>query len=244
MKLITLNIWGGQIKEPLIHFVATHQDVDFFCLQEVYHRASHKISTDENPVCLNILDELATALPEHNFFFKPVIKNIFGLAMFIKKNIEVINEGEIVIHENPFYSGAGPTHSRNLQWVECKVDKKLFYILNIHCLWNGAGKGDSPDRIVQSHRIKKFINTLQMPKILCGDFNLRPDTESLHILEKDLDNLVKRYDIQSTRTSFYPKAERFADYILSSAEIMVDDFKVLPDEVSDHAALFLDFTMK
>ena len=216
MQLITLNIWGGQFKEPLKEFVATYQSVDFLCLQEVYHRAPHKTSTDDNPVCLNILDELASVLPDHQFFFRPTVNNAFGLAMFVRKTINILDEGEIIIHENPSYPGAGPTHSRNLQWVKCKSKDKEYYVLNIHCLWNGAGKNDSPDRIAQSQRIKTFVNTIQAPKIMCGDFNLRPDTESLGIIEKDLNNLVKHYNIQSTRTSFYPKEERFADYILTS----------------------------
>lgn len=244
MKLITLNIWGGQIKEPLIKFIASHQDVDFFCLQEVYHRAPNKISADDNPVCLDILDKLAEVVPHHRLFFRPVVNNVFGLAMLVKNSIEIINEGEVIIHENPDYSGSGPTHPRNLQWLECKFHGKPYYILNIHCLWNGAGKGDSEDRIVQSQRIKNFVNTLHKPKILCGDFNLRPETESLKLIEENMNNLVKSYHVQSTRTSFYPKAERFADYILSSVEIAVNDFKVLSDEVSDHAALFLDFSIK
>lgn len=243
MKLITLNIWGGQIKEPLIKFIEAHQEVDFFCLQEVYHNAPHKASTDDNPVSLNIFAEIASALPGHHFFFRPVVNNTFGLAMFVKKEVAVVSEGEVVIHENPDYPGAGPTHSRNLQWLKCNFDGKEYYILNIHCLWNGAGKGDSPQRILQSQRVKSFINTLQVPKILCGDFNLRPDTNSIQILEENMDNLVKRFGIESTRTSFYPKTERFADYILTSPEISVKDFKVLPDEVSDHAALWLDFSI-
>ncbi len=243
MKLISLNIWGGQFKDLLVKFVASQHNVDFFCLQEVYHRAPYKTSTDDNPVCLTILDELLAVLPDHQFFFRPTVNDAYGLAVLAKKNIDVIFEGEMIIHENPNYSGAGPTHSRNLQWVECGFQGKKYCIMNIHCLWNGAGKGDSAERITQSRRVKEFLNTLQMPKILCGDFNLRPDTESIYILEENMDNLIKRFEIQSTRTSFYPKTERFADYILTSSDISIHDFQVLPDEVSDHAPLFLDFSV-
>ncbi len=85
------------------------------------------------------------------------------------------------------------------------------------------------------------MDTINTPKILCGDFNLKPDTESMKILEKDMDNLIKIYKITSTRTSLYPKEEKFADYILTSKEIVLNKFEVLPDEVSDHAPLLLDF---
>jgi hypothetical protein len=46
-------------------------------------------------------------------------------------------------------------------------------------------------------------------------------------------NLVKDYNVTSTRSSHYPKEEKFADYIFVSKDIEVKDFKVLPDEVND-----------
>ena len=54
-------------------------------------------------------------------------------------------------------------------------------------------------------------------------------------------NLVKEYEITSTRTSFYKKSEdKHADYIFVSNGIEVKDFRVLPEEVSDHSALYLE----
>lgn len=72
------------------------------------------------------------------------------------------------------------------------------------------------------------------------DLNVLPETESLKILEKDLKNLIKEYNITSTRSSLYPKENKFADYVLVSPEIKVLDFKVLPDTISDHAPFYLE----
>jgi len=47
MKLITLNIWGGHMFNPLLEFIQAHQDIDIFCLQEVYHQAPHKVSDED-----------------------------------------------------------------------------------------------------------------------------------------------------------------------------------------------------
>lgn len=244
MKLITLNIWGGHVKDRLLEFISTYHKVDFFCLQEVYHRAPYKTSTDNNPVCLDIVDQIARKLPHHDFFFRPVVNNAYGLVMFVKKDIEIFGEGEIIIHENPDYPGKGPTHQRNLQWLECRLQGERCMIINTHFLWNGAGKTDSPQRIQQSHRAKDFLDTVDIPKIFCGDLNLRPDTESIKVLEENMRNLIKDYGITSTRTSLYPKPERFADYILISRDVIVHDFTVLKEEVSDHAALQLEFSLK
>jgi|SRR5579883_3407734 len=241
MKLITLNIWGGHIRNPLLDFIASHQDIDIFCFQEVYHNAKEKISNEDRKLSLNIFAELQGLLPEHIGFFRPAVENIFGVATFIKKKINVMEEGDITIHHNPNYPGSGPTHSRNLQWVKCCIDNQVFSVLNVHGLWNGRGKTDTPERIAQSQKIRNFMDEINTSKIICGDFNLRPDTESMKIIEHGMNNLVKLHHINSTRTSFYPKPEKFADYILTSPDIAVNTFEVMKEEVSDHAPLLLDF---
>ena len=240
MKLITLNIWGGHVYDPLLSFIRDNQDTDIFCFQEVYHNAQQKISIEDRPVSLQIFAELQALLPQHTGFFRPVVDGVFGISTFVKNSVDVRKEGEISIHINPNYVGKGPTHSRNLQWLECRIRNQIFTILNVHGLWNGMGKTDTPERIAQSRRIRQFMDTIHHPKILCGDFNLKPDTESLRILEKDMTNLVKTHQVSSTRTSLYPKPERFADYILLSPEISLNKFEVLKAEVSDHAPLFID----
>ena len=239
MKLFSLNIWGGHVFDPLMNFVNQHKNTDIFCLQEVYHRAKNMASDEDRTVCLDILDQLHQQLPQHTPYFRPVVNNSYGVAMLVRNTIEVIEEGEIPIYTNPTYSGIGPAHSRILQYLHCQSNGTQYLIVNIHGLWNGKGKLDSPDRIQQSTNIANFINKYTLPKIICGDFNLRPETQSLQMLETNLINLIKTHGITSTRTSFYPKPERFADYVLISPEITISKFAVLPDEVSDHSALYV-----
>ena len=161
MQLMTLNIWGGGIRGPLLEFIAAYQDVDIFCFQEVYHNAERRVSTDvDNPVSLQIFSELQALLPNHNGFFTPVVRDNYGICTFVKKTIDVIREGDILIHENPHYAGSGPTHSRKLQWLECHTADQTYMILNVHGLWNGSGKTDAPERIAQSQKIKEFMNTV------------------------------------------------------------------------------------
>jgi endonuclease/exonuclease/phosphatase family metal-dependent hydrolase len=241
IKLITLNIWGGHVHEPLLQFIEAHQDIDIFCLQEVYDQASHKISRDDRVVYLTIFAELQALLPNHVGFFRPVVNDMYGIAMFVKKTLTMINEGESTIHTNSNFSGMGPEHSRNLHYATFSHNHKIYTVLNVHGLWNGKGKADSPERIAQSQKIRDFMDSIDTPKIVCGDFNLRPDTKSLAMIANGMTDLIKTYDIHSTRTSFYPKAEKYADYIFSSPEIKIIHFAVLPDEVSDHSPLLLEF---
>lgn len=240
MKLISLNIWGGRIRKPFLDFIERQKEIDIFCFQEVYHRAEGKMYSGDvsNP---NIFAELQKLLPEHIGFFRSSVMDWYGIGMFAKKDIKVLEEGETLIYINLDYSKYDSGHSRNLQWMKCEAGGRIYSIINVHGLWNGAGKTDTPDRIKQSENIRDFISAIDNPKILCGDFNLRPDTQSMRMLETNMINLVKKHNITSTRTGFYDKPEKFADYVLVSPDVQVNRFEVLPDEVSDHAALYLDF---
>ncbi len=133
-------------------------------------------------------------------------------------------------------------HARNLQFVTVDGPAGRLTVMNFHGLWNGLGKGDSDERIAQSRRILDCLRGRTEPVVLCGDFNLLPDTESLRMLEAvGLRNLVVEFGVTSTRTSLYRRPERFADYVLVSHGIDVGDFRALPDEVSDHAPFLLEF---
>jgi endonuclease/exonuclease/phosphatase family metal-dependent hydrolase len=241
MKLISLNIWGGNVREPLLEFACNHAHIDVFCLQEVYNGAQVKMSTDDKEPCLDVFSRLLGQLPEHRGFFRAATQDNYGIAMLIKNDVEVLGEGEVTIHHNPNYPGRGPTHSRILQWLTCRSGEKVYSIANVHGLWNGQGKTDTPERIAQSKKIKDFLNTLDTPIVLCGDFNLRPDTESIKIVSVGMSNLIETYGIESTRTNLYDKDEKFADYVFTSPQIQVNRFEVMPDVVSDHAPLLLDF---
>lgn len=241
MKVMTLNIWGGYVLEPLLKFMRAHQDVDVFCLQEVYHHAEKMASDEDRAVTLDSLSQMNAQLPEHVPFFRPVVNNSYGIAMLVRESVNVLSEREAFIHENKNYIGIGPTHSRILQCLECESEGQRYAVVNVHGLWNGKGKGDSPERILQSQSIKKFIDALDCPTLLCGDFNLRPDTESFGIVAEGLVDLIASHNITSTRTSYYEKTERFADYMLLSPDLTLRSFTVLPDEVSDHAPLLAEF---
>ena len=191
----------------------------------------------------NILTDIKKTLPSHNNYFRPAEKNNeWGLATFTKNECLIEQEGEIFVHlhKESMLEKEPVSVGKNLQWIKL-LDKNIT-VCNFHGLWNGKGKTDTEDRINQSKKIVSFLKDLDTEIILCGDFNLLPDTESLLILENELNlrNLIKDFNISSTRTSYYTKDVKFADYILVSEGIKVKDFKVLPDEVSDHAPLYLE----
>ena len=242
LQLMTLNIWGGKLLEPLLRFIDSHRAIDIFCLQEVYSQTHQHLALDpNNPLCLDLFERIAELLPNHRAFFRPIVEGVYGLSTFIQKDYPVLAEESHWIYENKHYSGHGPSHSRIMQWIKISLDWQDLSIINVHGLWDSKGKMDTPQRILQSHTIKNFAESLNTPTILCGDFNLSPGTKSVEILANKMRNLIKVYHVTSTRSDIYKKPERFADYIFMSEDLQVLDFKVFEDSVSDHLPLYVKF---
>lgn len=269
MRLMTLNIWGGRVLEPLLTFLKQEAaSTDFFCFQEVYSSeeliytrgevlpegASVYELSQNNRARANVLSELEKSLEgfqgifhsaqdktDHLGFIEDDLQ--YGLASFFKKDVEVIGVGEEFVHggRNSMLDQDYSTLPRNIQHVQISYKGSVLTIVNFHGLWNTNGKTDSPERIAQSQKVKEFLDSIEGHKILCGDFNLRPDTQSFAILEEGMRNLIKEFGVESTRSAIYKKPQKLADYILISPNIDIKHFEVIQNEVSDHLPVILEF---
>lgn len=243
MKLITLNTWGGIVYDPLLEFIKKHStDTDIFCFQEILNGAT-KTRPVLGKVSANLFSSFQEILPDFDGYYAVTQESDDGLAIFIKKTFIINKVGDVFVHRylNAMEGEDGSTMGRNLQYLEFNHLGKIYTILNFHGMWTGSGKGDTEQRILQSKKVQEFFSKSNGAKILCGDFNLDPDTKSMHILNEGNINLIKENKITSTRSSLYTKSSKFADYIIISPEVKVNNFEVLQDEVSDHLPLFIEF---
>jgi len=253
MKLICLNTWGGKAgAAKLLAFLDSYSDADFLCLQEVWSAPYEHLDgaaagsdvIDHAEIMVYGRQEIERLLSDHQSFFHPNHLNDYGLLTLVSKALAVVDSGDVFVHRERGYVPEGNLglHARNLQFVTVQSPSGPFSVVNFHGLWNGRGKGDSDERIEQSRKILEFLAGRPEPFILCGDFNLLPDTDSLRMLESaGPRNLVAEFGVTSTRTRLYTRAEPFADYVFVSDGIDISDFRVLPDEVSDHAPMLLEF---
>jgi len=257
MKLISINIWGGRRYEALMNFITNQAtNTDFFCLQECFDTDSQKI--ENNGWRVNILQELKNVLcPEFNCFFSasqmgfdlsgPVDFEIrFGLALFYKTNTchaltalrDVFIHGKLLI-------GRKKTKRppRNIQHMHFINNDNNYSIFNYHGL-HLKHKQDTRLRIRECKKIKKLMTLYTSKLVLCGDLNLERNTKSIDLLSENMINLIEQHDVKSTRTYFYTKPIKEADYIIVSPSIKVRDFEaqeLWPDPVADHKPLILKF---
>ncbi len=238
--IVSLNTWGGRLGQPTVDFFKHNADkVDIFCLQEVYDRADPKspVVRGGNP---NLFWDMKLALPQHRGFYVVEQEREEGIAMFLKQDIAISSYQEPFIYRwKNAKENDGRTLGRAMQAATVWRNARSFTIAHFHGLWNGQGKTDTTDRFHQSHAVKTVLDRFPQKQVLVGDFNLNPETGALNILEDGMVNLIKTHKIESTRTSFYPKERKYADYALVTPDVKVDEFKVLPDQISDHAPLYL-----
>jgi endonuclease/exonuclease/phosphatase family metal-dependent hydrolase len=258
MKLITLNIWGGQKHKELLEFIKKiNGKIDIICFQEVFKSENDIFSNGSK---MNIYSDLEKILTDYQIFLAPTFTNYdlktkvdfdtsFGEATFVKKSVEVISEGTVFTYKTfdekkiLFHDDFGEYWDlpRNFHYVVVKNNGKEFLIANIHGFWKPGKKGDTKESLKQSDIILNFLKSFNGPKILCGDLNLDPKTKSIMKLEKNMINLITEYKISNTRSKFYTRNEKYADYILVSPDVKVQDFKVMNKHVSDHLPLYLHF---
>jgi len=237
MRIIFLNIWGGQVFEPLMQFIQEYaRSTDFFCFQEVSPELFFKISK---------------TLPDHNGWYdiggKYYPHNVwYAQAIFVKKGIQVSASRKTnIFHETGNKIGF-------MQDLSLKRNSQAIFVGNVHGNPHPGSKLDSSSRMIQSQKIIDVFENMSSPKIIGGDFNLLPDTKSIKLFEDaGYRNLIKEFNIKKTRNklswkihskdSEYFVKQYFADYVFTSSDVKVKSFEVPDIEISDHLPLILDF---
>jgi endonuclease/exonuclease/phosphatase family metal-dependent hydrolase len=241
-------------------------DPDVLCLQEVTHTPAAEtpwlIYRDDGialPQRANLFGEVSQVLAGHQAFFCPAargdlfdgeskVRSEWGLATFVRKTYPVIGQIQDFVHRDFAAAGWGDhPRARNAHGVRLFDHSSSFSvsIVHMHGLRELAGKEDTPSRTAQAEAFAEVINRVRRRGerlVACGDFNVLPRSRTLQMLRHiGLTDLVTTRGHRDTRTSYYKKAERFADYMLVSREVVVRRFDVLTEpEVSDHRALDLD----
>jgi endonuclease/exonuclease/phosphatase family metal-dependent hydrolase len=260
-----LNGWGGRLHGELLPYVASSAP-DVLCLQEVVHSPesdkdwlTYRDGDHILPQRANFFRDVCKALPDHVATFCPAaqgvlwdnevsVPSLWGLATFIHKSIPVIGQAQGFVHKRYSPVGYGD-HPRSRSAHGVRVFDyqrgRPVSITHMHGLRDLNGKMDTPERAAQAQRLLDFsrrVSEVDDLSVICGDFNVEPDSETLKILNgAGMVELVTHRGFESTRNSHYKKPGKFADYLLVNREDEVRDFQVVHDlEVSDHCSLVME----
>lgn len=264
MKIMCLNGWGGKLYDQLLSYL-DQVNPDVLCLQEVVHTPAttkdwltYRDGEHVLPQRANFFRDVALALPDHIAFFCPASQGVlwdgnsqilsqWGLATFVKKSFPVIAQLQDFVHKTFSSDGYGKhPRSRNAHAVRMFDYEKNrpVCVAHMHGLRDLRGKMDTPERAAQARKflaMAKHIVEHDDLLIVCGDFNVEPESETLKILaEAGLTDLVTTRTTRGTRNSYYKKPGRNADYMMINSQVNVLEFKVVFEpEVSDHCPLVL-----
>src|SRR3989344_808220 len=130
MKIITLNVGGGKLYEPLINFVKDNSpDTDIFCFQDMLFGSKPEFSPVQKGR-INLFEEIQKVLknfnsftyrdPEESYFHGELLPLEVGCgqAIFVKNNLNVLENRGFRSHpESPYHKG-GDMVSGRCQWVK------------------------------------------------------------------------------------------------------------------------------
>jgi hypothetical protein len=266
MKIISLNTFGGTVFRPLIEFIKGHAaDTDVFCFQEMYKGEQFRTLTSEKGIRLNLFQEISTILPAFNGYFSPTqddygvqktdsVQTTLGTAIFVRKTLTVLEQGSFfLVNGRNTYDGKDDlTLGYNASYITIDNSGTPLTVIGLHGVSMPAHKLDTPLRQEQSQKIIDFLKERSGEKIVMGDFNLLPETESIKMFAKDgFKNLIDDYSIKTTRGShmrvLFPHYadgpygfQEFADYTFVSKGMDVKSFEVPDEPISDHLPMILE----
>ena len=236
IKILVLNLFeGGTFFENIENFIAEEKP-DILLLQEVH--GGHDTKRERQ---FRTIDELKKLLPKFHYCFAPTFMNNYpefkveqGNAIFSKFPMKAQPTIFYDTPHDPDYVPViekFPFTPRNLQHVTIELEGKPIHILNTQGIW-GLDGGDSERRLKMSQIIVKEIKDKERV-ILGGDFNVKPDTETIRNVEKQLKNVFKN----ELKTSFNMKHKSLPGYATAVVDML---FVSWPMKVLDHTCPAVD----
>jgi len=199
-------------------------DIDVFCIQEVSYNAEHDIDKIlKDFTKKHIHKELGTLGVVNNATY---VKNKFKHFSFQNINTNFTNVSPSVL-------------------LSVQVDNLKYNILNYHGVYVPGDKLDTSYRINASNLIVENLKNLEGIKIIGGDFNLLPNTKSVHIFQhQGYKNLINDFNIKTTRNKnawklFPNNPQYFADYVFTCKNTIIKNFEVIQNDISDHLPMVL-----
>lgn len=243
MKLLSLNVWQGRLERVLLKHLET-LDMDFACMQEAIDLPGKSLGL------VTSYQRVGKSLGLEQHFFSKLISTKLGSKSMTFGNViyshipfaqtsTVFTRGE---HSEKYDFDNDDYNIRAFQHALVDVNGKKLNILNHHGHHINEHKLGDEETERQVSEILDYVKELEGAVILCGDFNLSPESQSIKSIEASLHNLSVANSLQTTRSTLTYKKE-VCDYIFVNDAVRVNGFKMDSTIISDHNALILDFDL-
>lgn len=230
MKIVDLNTWDGKLKEEITEFIKNQlDDTDIFCFQEVYE--------DMRSIAQSLLPDFQEVYQYQFGFEHETGIEDYAQAIYVRNNIQILKSE--VLFKDSYESGLGLA-------VDLETNGEKIHLLNYHGVSRPKDKLDNEARLSQSQKIIDYFSSLEGRKLLIGDFNFLPTTQSYNLfIEAGYNELIMSNKIPTTRNRLFfdrrPEKHLFSDYIFVTPDIEVKKFEVPNIEISDHLPVILQF---
>jgi endonuclease/exonuclease/phosphatase family metal-dependent hydrolase len=248
IKLLQLNTNSDNYWEKLVSYL-TSNNFDVIHLQEL--TGDHTIAGNINSH-RNTYAQLQKILQDKYYGVLSVTQRYtsspdayMGNAIFYKKNFILKDKKEVILSKFDVFSSESTTYEnvgRTLLHLTFTIERKQISFLNTHLAWARTPR-EEPHQSRQGAILLHYLQTVNPPFVLSGDFNLTPDQPLIKKISKLAVNLTTKNHITNTLDpanhrvkEIFP--EGFAvDYIFTSNDVHVKKFAVVEKELSDHFGL-------
>ncbi|HCN83680.1 MAG TPA: endonuclease [Sphingobacteriaceae bacterium] len=235
--------------------VIRREQPDVVCFQEFLTHDNKDIDTEKTMIEI---------LQANHYYFVPFnLPNYeeIGLAIFSK--LQIKNKGSILF--------PGTSRGNEAIYTDVEFNKKIFRVYNVHFQSIAFQPADykflkkvedaSPDlkssrrigsrlknafikRSQQVNLLKKNTLNCRIPFIVAGDFNDTPVSYALQTMSKGLKNAFreKGSGIGITYNGDFPNFQ--IDYILTSPDFEIKNYRIIEKKLSDHYAVRSDVELK
>lgn len=252
LKVVTLNLWnGGRLLQPALDFLS-QQQADIMFLQEAYNGINPAFEARFRTVT-----RLRHTFPDYSWHFAPTYLDTRSVEGPIEDGQLILSRWPLAEEQNLFFDipygeydqDTHPDFSQfpaNLQTAITNVNGLRLKLLNVHGPVNYDGLADTNRRLHMRDTILHAIEG-ESRVILAGDFNVRPETETIRSLSQVLQPLFAEGELATTfnmqRKSNPGFATAAVDNLFVSASLTVVDRQCPPVDISDHLPLVAELKL-